>query len=403
MTIPLEHEQRHRLVGRTGSVAGRLARPAAGFSDPRDRRAHLLAWLLLLIILLTVAMLVLVVLSPASSPQRGLYIGLIIGLLVPEVVAFLLNQRGHYGISAGIAVTLAAIGPWGSAILDPAVSRGDFVPLTFMVLPVLLASVLLRPAVTSVLAVLQLCVLALVPLAFPATASINWPSFISFVAFTSALSIAASVVSRRDLAQIDQQTHELATSEAQLRELSIRDPLTNLFNRRFMEEALMREVRRAERGHVPLSIIMMDIDHFKRFNDTLGHAAGDALLHDLGALLPQTIRAADIACRYGGEEFVLVLPDASLEVATARAELVRDAVKNLHVVRSGLELGAVTISLGVAAFPDHGCDAESVLRSADSALYRAKDQGRDQVVVASGDGRRLVCDSAADASGSVGS
>ena len=402
MTTLVEHEQRHRLVSRTGSVAGRLARPAKGFTDPRNRRAHLLAWLLLLIILLTVAVLVLVVFNPASSPQRDLYIGLIIGLLVLEIAAFRLNQWGHYGIAAGIAVALAAIGPWGSAMLDPAVAHGDFVPLTFMVLPVLLASVLLRPTITSVLAVLQLCVLALVPLAFPATASINWPSFISFVAFTSALSIAASVVSRRDLAQIDQQTHELAASEAQLRELSIRDPLTNLFNRRFMEEALMREVRRAERGHVPLSIIMMDIDHFKRFNDTLGHAAGDALLHDLGALLPQTIRAADIACRYGGEEFVLVLPDASLEVATARAELVRGAVKELHVVRSGLELGAVTISLGVAAYPDHGCDAESVLRSADSALYRAKDQGRDQVAVASGDGRRSVCDSASDASESVG-
>lgn len=391
--MPLEDEPRPRLKGRASSALGWLVRPAVGFTEPQQRRAHLLAWLLLVIIVLSVAALLLVVIfNPASSPRHGVYLLLISGLLVLAVVAYLLNHNGHYGISAGMTVMLAAIGPWGSAMLDPAIARGDFVPLTYAVIPVLLASVLLRPAITGVFALLQLGMLALVPLIVPATATINWPSFISFVAFTSVLSVAASVVSRRDLAQIDEQTRQLAKSEAEMRELSIHDPLTNLFNRRYLEETLAREISRAERENAPLSIIMMDIDHFKRFNDTLGHAAGDALLQDLGELLSRTVRAGDIACRYGGEEFVLVLPDASLEVATARAELVRDAVKNLHVARSGMVLGAVTISLGVAGFAEHGCDGESVLRSADSALYRAKDQGRDQVVVASGDGRRLVCD-----------
>ncbi|MHB1341151.1 MAG: GGDEF domain-containing protein [Coriobacteriia bacterium] len=400
--IPLEHEPRPRLAVKAASVIDRLARPAVGFTEPQDRRAHLLAWLLLFIVVLSAAALLLVVIfNPTSSPRRGLYMLLVIGLIVLAAIAYRLNQTGHYGVSAGLAVALAAIGPWGSAMLDPAVTQGDFVPLTYVVLPVLLASVLLRPSVTTVLAVLQLFVLALVPLVVPAAAAINWPSFVGFVAFTSVLSVAASVVSRRDLAQIDEQTRQLATSEARLRELSVHDPLTNLFNRRYLEATLMREVRRAERENAPLSIIMMDIDHFKRFNDTLGHAAGDALLQDLGGLLSRTIRAADVACRYGGEEFVLVLPHTSLEVATARAELVRAAVKNLHVVRSGLVLGAVSVSLGVAVFPDHGCDGESVLRSADSALYRAKDQGRDQVVVAWGDGRRLGCDLAENTGGVV--
>jgi diguanylate cyclase (GGDEF)-like protein len=396
MKTPVRHAPRPRLAGRAGSVVGRLARPPVGFAAPQGRRAHLLAWLLLFIILLAaIALIQVLVFNPPSSPRRGLYLLLIVGLSALAVVAYRLNRTGHYGISAGMAVALAAIGPWGSAALDPAVARGDFVPLAYVVIPVLLASVLLRPVVTGVLAALQLSVLALVPLVFPATASINWPSLISFVAFTSVLSVAASVISRRDLAQIDEQTRQLATSEAQQREFSIHDPLTNLFNRRYLEETLLRELQRAERDSVPLSIIMMDIDHFKRFNDTLGHAAGDAVLQDIGGLLTRAIRAADIACRYGGEEFVLVLPDASLEVAAMRAELVRDAVKNLRVERSGLVLGPVTVSLGVAVFPDNGCDGESVLRSADSALYRAKDQGRDQVVVASGDGRRLECDSVA--------
>lgn len=402
MTIDVEREPRPRLTRRAGSAVDWLARPKAGFTEPQDRRAHLLAWLLLFIIVLCVAALfVVLTFNPTGSPRRGLYILLVIGLLVLAALAYGLNRTGHYRVSAGMAVALAAIGPWASAMLDPAVTRGDFVPLAYVVLPVLLASVLLRPLITGVLAALQLCALALVPLVVPATASINWPSLVSFVAFTSVLSVAASAVSRRDLTQIDEQRRKLAISEAQLRELSIRDPLTNLFNRRYLEETLNREVGRAERENVPLGIIILDIDHFKRLNDTLGHAAGDAVLQELGTLLSRTVRSADIACRYGGEEFVLVLPDASLETARVRAELVRDAVKNLHVEHDRLVLGTVTVSLGVAVYPDHGQNGACVLKSADAALYLAKDQGRDRVVVAAGAGGRVWCDEVADARGVV--
>ncbi len=167
-----------------------------------------------------------------------------------------------------------------------------------------------------------------------------------------------------------------------LRQQSIRDPLTGLFNRRYLEETLEREARRAARTQRPFGIIMLDLDHFKRFNDTFGHAAGDVLLRELGGFLQQHIRGGDIACRYGGEEFTLVLPEASLEVTRERAEHLREGAKHLHVQHGGQLLGTITLSLGVAAFPQHGVTGEEVLRAADAALYRAKRGGRDRAVAA---------------------
>ena len=167
-----------------------------------------------------------------------------------------------------------------------------------------------------------------------------------------------------------------------LRNQSIRDPLTTLFNRRYMEETLERELRRGERNRGSLGVIMLDLDHFKQFNDTFGHAAGDLLLRDLGPLLRANVRAEDVACRYGGEEFVLILPEASLESTRLRAEHVREAAKRLSVSYRGQIIGNVTLSLGVAAFPEHGTDAETLLKTADTALYRAKSEGRDRVALA---------------------
>lgn len=167
-----------------------------------------------------------------------------------------------------------------------------------------------------------------------------------------------------------------------LRQQSIRDPLTGLFNRRYMEETLEREVRRVARVQGPLGIIMLDIDHFKQFNDTFGHDAGDALLSELGAFLRTHVRGEDVACRYGGEEFTLILPEASLEVTQERAEHLCEDIRHLHAQYSDQPLGVVTLSLGVAIFPDHGSTGGDVLRAADVALYRAKRAGRDRVTVA---------------------
>lgn len=166
-----------------------------------------------------------------------------------------------------------------------------------------------------------------------------------------------------------------------LRSQSIRDPLTGLFNRRFMEESLELEIRRASRNQRPLGMIMIDIDHFKYFNDTFGHEAGDLLLKELGALLKGNIRGEDIACRYGGEEFTLILPEGTGSVTLQRAELIREAIQRMDVQHRGRPLGKMTASMGVAVFPDHGRTAEALIEAADKAMYRSKAAGRDCVTL----------------------
>ncbi len=164
-----------------------------------------------------------------------------------------------------------------------------------------------------------------------------------------------------------------------LHEQSIRDSLTGLYNRRFLEEFLLRELARADRKKHPLSIITMDIDHFKRINDTLGHGAGDIVLRRVGLLLQGFVRQSDIACRVGGEEFSVLLPEASMQTATQRAENIRRAVQELKLKYEDQTLSSITISLGVAAFPDHGITPAALLHAADQALYDAKYRGRDRV------------------------
>jgi diguanylate cyclase (GGDEF)-like protein len=178
----------------------------------------------------------------------------------------------------------------------------------------------------------------------------------------------------------------LAISNLKLRETlkheSIHDSLTGLFNRRYMEESLKREIYRARRQGQPVGVIMIDIDHFKQFNDSFGHEAGDRVLQELASFLQSNIRSSDIACRYGGEELLLILPDADLAVTRQRAEHLREGVKHLQVVYHHQTLDTITISLGVACFPQQGLTGETVIQTADRALYQAKRLGRDRVAVA---------------------
>lgn len=167
-----------------------------------------------------------------------------------------------------------------------------------------------------------------------------------------------------------------------LRQQSIRDALTGLFNRRYMEESLQREVARADRGQRPCSVIMLDVDHFKKFNDTYGHQAGDALLSGLGAFLRTHLRGEDIPCRYGGEEFILILPGALPEGAAKRAEQIRAQIaEHLRVPHAGGFLPQVTISLGVATYPLHAASGADTVKAADAALYASKQGGRNRVTI----------------------
>ncbi|MDY0091226.1 MAG: diguanylate cyclase [Candidatus Vecturithrix sp.] len=167
-----------------------------------------------------------------------------------------------------------------------------------------------------------------------------------------------------------------------LRVEAIRDPLTKLYNRRYMETSLQREIYRAKREQTPVGLLLLDIDHFKQFNDTYGHPVGDLLLREISVIFQQAVRLEDIVCRYGGEEFLLILPGASLETSENRAWDLLNSVRQFKLPYQQ-KLLQVTVSVGVAVIPDHGRELEAAIHAADSALYQAKENGRNRVIVAS--------------------
>jgi diguanylate cyclase (GGDEF)-like protein len=199
---------------------------------------------------------------------------------------------------------------------------------------------------------------------------------------------AAIAITNAQLVEELRQTNDLLAEnlekikslQSELEEQAVRDPLTGLFNRRYFQETLDREIARAKRENNPVGIIVMDLDRFKQVNDSFGHKAGDNFLREIGNLLMRNIRREDAACRIGGEEFVIVMPGASIEVTGHRAELIRSMTEALRVADT-MEGFKVTMSLGLSAYPTLGTGGEEILIQADRALYQAKKNGRNQVVV----------------------
>jgi diguanylate cyclase (GGDEF)-like protein len=186
-------------------------------------------------------------------------------------------------------------------------------------------------------------------------------------------------------AEVAQRTQELQSAVDELEQLALRDGLTGLFNHRCLQEQLDAEISRATRHGHPLSLLFIDVDHFKHYNDTHGHPAGDGLLQKLASVLtggghsglPSQGRASDIVARYGGEEFVMVLPETPLEGALIKAERVRATIAGYGFEHADQQPGGqVSVSIGVATLPDHGKDKQELIQAADAQLYRAKAAGR---------------------------
>jgi len=176
---------------------------------------------------------------------------------------------------------------------------------------------------------------------------------------------------------------ELTQANLLLRDRAVRDPLTGLHNRGYLEESLLREESRARRTGQPLGVMMIDIDHFKQCNDTFGHAAGDAVLRAVSQYVLSLTRGEDIFCRYGGEEFVLVMVNSTARGVWERAETLCSGVRALRVEHEGRIIGPITLSIGIGMIPDHAEKGHAALLVADAALYRAKEEGRDRVVMGS--------------------
>ncbi|NMC80299.1 MAG: diguanylate cyclase [Chloroflexi bacterium] len=334
------------------------------------RQAKLLAWILLFLFLFSIATLLVVRISdPHHDPARNQYVMLIGSMAILLIFAYFLNYFQHYQASAILLVSCAAIAPWASLLIDPSILQGDIIPLAYVTFSVLLSSIFLPTLFTFALTVLQLTGLILVLMFSPIDASLNWFSLLAFVFLTSIFGLLANNIIQGDMKQIINQTQ-------QLQELVTHDDLTGLFNRRYLREMFEHEIQRTIQKQSPLCVVVLDIDNFKHINDTFGHAAGDATLKELGSFLSRKVRQSDIASRYGGDEFILVLPDMSRAAAKERVEHLRNDIRSLNLQT------AIQISAGIASFPENGMDGETLLKSADIALYKARQEGGNCVVVA---------------------
>lgn len=309
-----------------------------------------------------------------------LYLLLVGAIMLIVALGLIYNLKANHRASTWLTAVCMVLGPWASILLDPAVLAGDFVPLIYIGLSIQLSSILLWERITIIISILQFCGVIAVVCLSPAFRVINWPSLVAFIVFTAVIGILYGFSNRRQLREIESQRNKLLQDEAKLRELSVRDPLTGLFNRRYMEETFDREINRAIRKQQPLAVIMTDIDGFKSINDLAGHVLGDRALIQVSAYFMSSVRASDVACRFGGDEFCLILPDCALEEGIRRANMLRQGIEQLlfdEAEQTGIS--GVTMSFGVAALPEHGVTREALLSAADSALYSAKREGRNRV------------------------
>ena len=229
---------------------------------------------------------------------------------------------------------------------------------------------------------------------FPLSPDTGWPT-----TFLAILSISAYVIVvaesgyaravqlheararlRANELELKRQLQEISALQARLREQANRDPLTGLYNRRYVDDTLERELQRCERDGEALAVVLLDIDNFKDVNDIHGHQAGDEVLKMLAQLLSRHVRGGDVASRYGGEEFMLLLPGTDAKVAAHRAQEWREAFASQSVLFQEARI-VTTLSVGIAAYPVHGSNAAELIRAADLALYRAKANGRNEVRV----------------------
>jgi diguanylate cyclase (GGDEF)-like protein len=340
------------------------------------RQEKLLQWMLgFCLVFCAVMLAVLLIVQPhadAITRKYEIFIGCLVVFLVIDL---LLSRKSTYLLSAGLFILVNAAAPWICLLIDPGILQGNVIPLTYVTFSVLMSSIFLPPFITSTLAYLQVAGLAWIFIKNPGSGT-NWISMLGFVILTSLFGVLASYIIQGDMERISDQNSRLEKTQQNLREQAMRDYLTHLFNRRYLEETLEREIQRAKRKVSLVGVIILDVDNLKSLNDSLGHSAGDSALRELGGYLARQVRKYDIACRYGGDEFVLVLPDTTRQSTMRRAEQLRHGLNTLKTPEP------ISVSLGTAVFPENGPDGEALLRAADGALYRAKALGGNQVVAA---------------------
>jgi diguanylate cyclase (GGDEF)-like protein len=376
---------------KNASLRGRLAAGWRWLTEPspsivqaeRRLQARLLMAMLLVLIILDLISLTLSLFGFYDTPGQTkstpeLLDVIALGALVLFVIGYGLSRGVHHKLAAVLVIGSMLIASFGAVIIN----HQDVRILANLVLGGLIAGLFLSARATAIVFIITFLGLLLLTFLLPDFSIPDNINALFFVLTVGGLVVMAAGLRQGYLEQIDRQTQELIESEARLRELSHHDPLTGLLNRRYLEEVFTRELLLATRKGYPIGVIMADIDRFKQFNDTHGHAAGDAVLVQVANFLRNHVRESDFTCRYGGEEFLMILPEATPGITQMRAEHIREEIRQLKVQYEGKTLEPVTLSLGVAMFPQHGSTKDVLFHAVDHALYRAKNEGRDRVIVA---------------------
>lgn len=316
-----------------------------------------------LIVVLLLYMLILILSS--NEERHRFYMPLVVSLFFLLSFAMLLNARGKYAISIYITVAGVIIAPWVSILFDPAVRQGDLVPILYVGLSVQGCAVLLKEKWMVWIAIAEMLGALTILQSMSEQMGVNWISLFAFILCTSAIAVSHGYTNRKQLEQIH--------------ELSIRDSLTKLYNRRYMEETFDREINRILRKGTKLAVIMTDVDRFKTINDAYGHILGDLVLAQIAQILMENTRGSDVVCRYGGDEFILVLPECSKEDAIARCETVQRLIAQTAVELEGKRVENITLSFGTAELPEDGQTRTDLISAADRALFLSKHSGRNRI------------------------
>lgn len=341
-----------------------------------DAQKNLLIWLEVFVICICLVVLVsLLLFFPKDLQAAQKFRILFFVEILIILVAIIFNLRDHYVLSSSLFVLASLIGPWWSAFIDSTMFEGNLLPLVFTTLPIYFSSIFSPVFITLIIGFLQMLSMTLLITKGNLALSNGASSLFFYVVFIFFLNVIFNFINR------DNQ-NKIRTLLKQLTEEALRDSLTGLNNRRFLFDYLEKEFARLQREKEPLSILVCDIDDLKKMNDTCGHLAGDSILISFSNLLGQSFRQSDVICRYGGDEFIIVMSGIGIKHAHQRAVELKEKVDNVNLNQDCVELDHTTISVGIACYPQHGENTEALIKKADRALYEAKKNGKNRIEVA---------------------
>ncbi len=333
-----------------------------------DIRGQLLRWTLPFILILLMLVFVFTLRTNPSNSYKRLAYSLLIGALaIIDGFALGAAVKKKYLLSSLLTVGMGLLGSWGTIWIESQMGLTDFFPLVYVTISVLFSSMLLSPLLTIILSSVQVIALTALVLQSPTLMAKNWSSFISYVLIVSVLGIVFNFIATSQLKR--------------LKESSIRDHLTGLLNRRYFDVTLEDTIRRGRPKGFTYGIMMIDIDNFKNYNDKYGHATGDVILQRVATFLSDALERHSFVCRFGGDEFAIIIPDIKGDMLVAIAQNLREKVKGLDITDICFDQDKLSLTIGLALFPENGASATALMKHADKNLMLAKGLGKDRVML----------------------